>query len=263
LLQRGLKTLGVFIFLNAVRTFVMPDARGSNMQSTPWTIQNLTAIYVTGNVSLAGTGKAAAFYILVPISYLLLLSGGLAIFTRYWKYTFQTACSTFLLAVLSLSLNGVGSGNLELLAIGLLGVVAGYLSIETIKHVLAHKVALAICYLVYAAIITFWNITYPLQIMGVCLNVMIIYLAGSTNSAQGSIGKIVMLLGKYSLFGYIVQIAILQALYRGLRPLTVRSTELAISFLAAFALTIASVELLDHARRKSTIVDSLYKAVFA
>jgi hypothetical protein len=72
-----------------------------------------------------------------------------------------------------------------------------------------------------------------------------------------------MLLGSYSLFGYIVQIAILQLLYRSLRLVDLGVGRLALVFLAAFALTMGSVELLDRARRRVALVDRAYKFVFA
>ena len=91
----------------------------------------------------------------------------------------------------------------------------------------------------------------------------VIYLAGASGSESNSAGREVILLGKYSLFGYMSQIAILQIMAVGFRRLTLGIAGLAISFLVAFALTVASVEMIDRARARLANVDRVYKAVFA
>jgi hypothetical protein len=154
-------------------------------------------------------------------------------------------------------------GNLELLAIGLLGVTTGYLSLATIENLLTHRALLLLAYLSYVAIITVWNVMYPIQIVGVFLNLMLIYLLGLSAAGKGRLGGTVILLGKYSLFGYIAQIAILQMLYRGFRPMRLGVAVLPVSFCAAFALTVISVDLLNRARRKFVFLERLYRAVFA
>jgi len=263
LTQRGLKILGVFVALNLVRTFLIPDVRSGIMPSQAWSLRNLMAIYLTGNVSAIGTGKAAAFYILVPISYLLLVSAGLVLATKKYKNIFKIAGPLLLLAVFVLDFLGLQYGNLELLAIGLLGVTAGYLSLGTIESLLTHRVLILLGYLSYTVVITVWNVTYPVQIVGVCLNLMLIYVLGMSSAGEGRIGGIVILLGKYSLFGYIAQIAILQGLYRGLRSVKLGAAVLPVSFCAAFALTVITVELLNRARGKVVLLDRVYRAVFA
>ncbi|MFZ1975901.1 MAG: hypothetical protein WAU89_23870, partial [Candidatus Acidiferrales bacterium] len=82
-------------------------------------------------------------------------------------------------------------------------------------------------------------------------------------SDSGIIKSEVILLGKYSLFGYISQIAILQILAAGLRHVNFGFVVLSVSFVAAFALTIVSVEVVDRARARAASMDRLYKAVFA
>jgi hypothetical protein len=92
---------------------------------------------------------------------------------------------------------------------------------------------------------------------------MILYWLGQTSDPPGLAARITILLGKYSLFGYIAQIAVLQVLHFGLRYLDSRTVVLGISFLLAFALTILCVVIMDRARSKSVIANKLYGAVFA
>jgi hypothetical protein len=92
---------------------------------------------------------------------------------------------------------------------------------------------------------------------------MVIYLAGAAGNESGAIRSEIILLGKYTLFGYISQIAILQVLVAFFRRVNLGDATLVISFLVAFALTIVSVEATDRARARIAGVDNLYKLVFA
>ena len=263
LIQRGLKILGVFVFLNLTRSLLVSGTSHEQSSAAPWSTRSLIDVYLLGSGVGGGQAKAVAFFILVPIGYLLILSALLTVVSRFYRYTFYAACLFFFLGIVALNWQGVHSANLELLAIGLLGVITGYFPIEQVNAAVRHPYLLATAYLLYLGAITVWNVIYPLQIVGVCLSLMIIYLAGQQSDQPGRINETIVLLGKYSLFGYIAQIAILQVLRAGLRHISPESAALAISFVLAFVLTILSVELAHRARAQSTTVDVLYKSVFA
>jgi hypothetical protein len=253
----------VFIFLNVIISLFFRESYGG-IVFAKLSATNLIAIYVTGNIIVAENAKAAAFYILIPISYLLLISAGLIVAYRFYKRIFHVVCLLFLLGVTALHWNGLQSGNLELLTIGLLGVILGYVPLERINTLVGHQYAIVAAYVCYTIVITIWDVAYPLQVVGVCLTVLFIYLLGSKNDAEpGRTRRLIILLGQYSLFGYIAQIAVLQLLYRGLRYVDLGAGALGISFLGAFALTIVSVEVVHRVRARSTTVNGLYKAVFA
>ncbi len=259
LAQRGLKILAVFVLLNVIRNFLAP---GRSIGQA-WSIQNVLDVYITGTGVGGGQLKAVAFFILVPISYLLLLSALLLVVSRSYRYTFHLACLLFLLGAVVSDYEGNELPNLQLLAIGLLGVLAGYLPVEKVNAVVRHPYLLTAAYAAYLGAITIWNVIYPLQIIGVYLSLMILYLLGLQCRESSDVSGIVVLLGKYSLVGYISQIAILQALRRGLQYVDSEVVVLGLSFALAFALTIISVQVLDRARAHSTTIDKLYKFVFA
>jgi hypothetical protein len=262
LMQRGLKILGTFVCLNLARTLIFPETYRDQMLSEHSSIRSLIDIYVIGSNLGGGQGKAIAFFILVPIAYLLLLSALLLLGARVYKHIFHVVCGLFLLSIGILYLNGYQSANLELLTIGLLGVMLGYVPIERIDAYIHHPYLLGAAYVGYLAAISIWNVIYPLQIVGVCLSLMILYLLGNPGGEPGRVRGLFVLLGKYSLLGYIAQIAILQLLRRGLGHVT-QPIVLGMSFLLALALTVASVEVVDHIRSESITMDRLYKAVFA
>jgi hypothetical protein len=263
LLQRGAKVLGVFFFLNLLRLLLVQGSltRPSSSDSSP--VSNLIDVYLIGSGVGGGQGKAVAFFVLIPIGYVLILSAALAIASRYFRYAFHVACLISLLSIVVLAFYGLQSPNLELVTIGLLGVLAGYLPTEKVDALVRHPFLLGGAYILYLAAITFWNVIYPLQIVGVFLSLMIIYWLGQTSDQSGLATRIVILLGKYSLFGYIAQIAVLQVLHFGLRYLDSRTVVLVSSFLLAFALTILSVVIMDRARSISPMANKLYGAVFA
>jgi len=262
LFTRGIKLLAVFLFLNLARTFVVPLLGTGGLVRNPLTPGNIFAVFVSGNLPIAG-GKLAAFSILVPIGYLLMVSGALMRPYRAYKYTFHIVCGLFLMSILALALTGARSYNLEYITIGMLGVVVGFLPITTINNIVRHPYVLAFAYLCYTVVITIWNVPFPTLVVGVALSVGVIYLIGASGSESGTIRSEVILLGKYSLLGYISQIAILQILSAGFHRVNLGFAGLILSFLAAFVLTIVSVEVVDRARARTTSVDKLYKVVFA
>lgn len=263
LIQRGLKILGVFALLNLTRLLFVPGRFQEQASSPRSWMGSFADIYILGSGVGGGQAKAVAFFILVPISYLLILSALLLVVSRFYQYTFHVVCLLFLLCAVISNFEGFEIPNLELLAIGLLGVIAGYLPIEKLNAVVRHPYWLAAAYLVYLGAITLWNVIYPLQIVGVYLSLMILYLLGQKSGEPGKVRGGIVLLGKYSLLGYISQIAILQSLRLGFNHLGSETVVLGLSFVLAFALTIISVEVVDRARTESTTMDRLYKVVFA
>jgi hypothetical protein len=263
LIERGLKILGVFLVLNLMRSFVAPGHTNTNTLTTRAWVRSVIDIYVLGSGVGGGQAKAVAFFILVPISYLLLLSAALLVVSRYYRFTVHAVCFGFLLSIAAMNYRGFESPNLELLAIGLLGLIAGYLPTEKVNAVVRHPYLLAASYVAYLATITVWNVIYPLQIVGVYLSLMILYWMGLESGKPGGIRATVVLLGKYSLLGYIAQIAILQCLRLALHPFSWETGLFVLSFVLAFALTIASIKIVDLLRSRSITVDRLYRFVFA
>jgi len=263
LLQRGVKILGLFIVLNVVIAAISPATRtGAVGAGHWWSSDGLTALFVMG-VASAGAGKSVSFYILIPIAYLLLLSALLLAIGRTYKYTFHVVSLLFMLGIFILYLRGIESPNLELLTIGLLGAVCGYMPLVQINRYANKPVALALAYVCYLVAITIWNVRFPLQVIGVCLTLLLIYKAGSSEREPGRLRRHIILAGKYSLFAYIAQVAILQVLHRSLRLVDPGVGVLLLSFLAGLCLTSLAIEIVDRARSRAPVADRLYTAVFA
>lgn len=262
LFTRGLKLLAIFILLNLARNFVISFLGTGLPVRNEFDLENLFTVFISGNLP-AGGAKLVAFSILVPISYLLMSSGILMFPYRRYRYTFHFVCLVLLLSILTLALNGEHSYVLEFIAIGMLGVLTGFAPIEAVGGFIRHPYILSVLYVSYLVAITIWDIPFAILIVGVYLSLTAIYVVGTNSGESRIIGSEIILLGKYSLFGYISQVAILQILSVGFRHARIGFGMLGVTFVAAAVLTIVSVEIVDRARRKAASIDRLYKAVFA
>ena len=261
LFVRAFKLLSIFIALNATRIFILPGLGTGPLVQNPYDRNNLMSIFISGNLGESSV-KLASFSILVPISYVLLLSGALMIPYRFFRYSFHLAWLILVTSISVLVLRGAESQNLELVTIGMFGVLIGFMPMARINKYVRHPYFIGLIYALYLMAIARWNVPYPLEFLGTCFSVAIIYLVGTIESKTSRVRNEVLSLGKYSLFGYISQIAILQVLEISLRHFGFGVVTRVISFILAFTLTIGSVRLLDRARRSAGIVDGLYKFVF-
>ncbi len=262
LFTRGFKLFAIFVALNLARVLVLPFLGTNSMAQNLLDPRNLFTVFVSGNLPVSGS-KLVSFSILVPISYLLMLSGVLMIPYRLYRYTFHVMCAVFLLSILILGMTGARSYDLEFVTMGMLGVLAGFAPIESINSLVRHPYILALAYAGYVITITSWDVYFPLLVVGTALSLMVIYLMGTRGRESGKITSEFIVLGKYSLFGYISQIAILQILDAASHRLNLGIVGLGLSFLAAFALTIVSVEIVDIARNRIASADRMYRWVFA
>jgi peptidoglycan/LPS O-acetylase OafA/YrhL len=260
---RGLKLLAVFVSLNVLIGLALPSSLVRRSFVGDLLASSLVSVFASGNITNYGGEKTAAFMILVPIAYLLIVSAGLTLLYRRVKYVFHYAFSLLLLWIFLLSRHGMHSFNLELLMIGVLGVVFGYAKREQIAALVSRPFVICAVYCVYLGAITIWDVTLPVQTIGAVLTTTLIYIAGKSGGEPGMIRGRAILLGKYSLVGYISQIAILQVLRRFPWFSEQGVMVLLVSLLLGFVLTVVVVELLDWARGKSRMVNRSYQLVFA
>ncbi len=262
LFSRGFKLLMIFILLNVGRALIAPVLGTSAVSLKLFSIENISTIFVSGNLPVTGA-KIVSFSILVPISYLLMIAGLLMVPYRQNKYVFHVVCVALLLFITGLKFFGAESYNLEFITIGLIGLLSGFAPVSVLKQIVRHPVTLLIAYLFYVVAITIWNVPFVLLIAGVFLSLMVLYAIGFRMDKPGSIKDEVILLGKYSLLGYLSQVFILQVLSVGFARINLGAAARPFSFLVALVLTIVSIEATDRARKKSTTVNGLYRAVFS
>lgn len=262
LLVRGAKLLAVFLTLNVAVSFLEPSSFVRDMAAGRSVSGDLDAIFVTGNLADAA-GKIAAFGILVPIAYVLMLSALLSLVCPYLRSVFHAVSALGLVGMIILSMHHAESLNLELVTIGLIGVVLGYTSRQAIEKMVHRAWVILIGYSAYLVAITIWNVSLYVQMAGAIITTALLYVVGVRTGEYERVTSLVVLLGKYSLFGYIAQIAILQFLSLALRHAGHGPIILLGSLLAGIVFTIASVKAVDRGRALSKTVDRLYRVVFA
>jgi peptidoglycan/LPS O-acetylase OafA/YrhL len=251
---RGIKLLAIVLCLNLAISAA--GLKSLSTRATAGFSGDMAMAYLVGTAPIA-------FSVLVPIAYLLIFSAGLVSFSQGFRNIYHVACVVFIGWAFLFQLEGISCGYLQLFSIGLLGVSVGYVPIERINRLMGKPLAIFVAYLAYLLAITLYDDIYPLQIVGVCLSLAIIYWIGIRSAETTRIGNIIVQLGQYSLFGYIVQILILQILRRSLRPFGLGNAASAFAFVICLACTILSVEALDRARNKSAGLNKVYTAVFS
>ncbi|HYI93649.1 MAG TPA: hypothetical protein VEX68_08900 [Bryobacteraceae bacterium] len=248
LLIRGLKLFVIFLVLNLMMK-LLPST--SSPQLTDW------GVYIGQN---SDNGRAA-FAVFLPIAYLLVAAAGISLLMRLSSYMFDIAAIAVMGIAVLLENTGRPNAFMELIGTGLLGTVIGTVPISRIDSVLRHHTLVAIAYAAYLAAITLWNEIYVLQIVGVCLSLSIMYLIGTV--AKNRTADAVVLLGKYSLVGYIVQITIFQGLHRMAKHTGDGAATEILYLGVATGLTFVAIVMLDHIKARVPLIRKLYAAVFA
>jgi peptidoglycan/LPS O-acetylase OafA/YrhL len=257
LVVRGLKLLVLFTVLNVTANMFIEKSYNGTMPGINGLISNATTIYISGNAKVA-------FGVLVPIGYLLVLSAVVFLVIQMHKYSVHLLCAVLFLCVGFLDLYGIPNPNLTFIAVGILGMIFGFYPIEKINNWIGYPYVLVGLNVGYIGVISVYGVGYVIQVIGVCLSVALIYLAGVTSHACGELRNTIILLGKYSLFGYIAQIGLLQLLQRSLPLLNLNIWGLwIISFVGAFTLTIFIVRMAHYIRTRIHVANWLYRAVFS
>jgi len=257
LFARGAKLLVLFTLLNLSANAIFTTTYKGGMPGVDGFVRNAASVYVSGNAR-------SAFWVLLPISYLLLLSAGLFLAGQANRKAVSILCVIVVTGVLALNHCGYPSANLELVAIGLLGMVCGTIRIKQINACAEHPCSVVGAYGAYMLVISIWGVPYVLQIVGVCLSVLLIYLTGLRRTFNTSARNQIILLGQYSLFGYVAQIGILHFLHRWFSHLPLHAVPLwMISFTGAFVLTIVAVNVVHVIRGRSPAINTVYKLAFS
>lgn len=256
LLHRGFRLLLVFLVLNVA-------ALAAFNGLSPAFGSEVLAFFVehAARVFLLGGGKSVAFPILVPISYLLMYLG-LHVWLTGGRRAADVAVTVALFgASYVLRREGWASGYLELFTFGMMGLIFGRLSPETLQRLATVRWEIALIWVCYLIWLTEWNEILPMQVLGVLATLALLYSWIANSQGTDWWQRRVVTLGSYSLPAYIAQIGILILLAR-LLPREPFAVRLIVSFVAAFALTSLAVEVTAWLRQRAKWVDATYRFVF-
>lgn len=257
LVARGLKLAAIFIGLNVfAHAFVKANYNQASLGlEVFW--------YNLDSVLLSGNQRIAVFEVLLPISYLLLVGGALLRVEQSFSRAIPIAAAAGLLACVVAETQGQLPLNADLLSIGLAGMLAGLVPIARIDTVVRSLAVVALAYAAYVAVVAFRYPTYLMNLAGVPLTLVFLYALGKRTSTASFVGQWMALLGRYSLFSYIAQIAILQVIFRLLRNADLGAALLPVGFCITLAATSLIALLLERSRTRFRVISTAYDAAFA
>lgn len=216
----------------------------------------------SGGIFLSGKGRSAIFEVLLPIAYFLLLAP-LLLWLRFWKCGLVAVMAGALFFICTaLEWNGRSFQNLGLFSAGVIGAALGLVRMEGIDKVAAQWLPVLLPYVLYRLCSRCFGEIYPVQVFGATASVFVLYSCALHLDCGSWFGRQIVILGRYSLLGYLAQIAILQALVKlcGGRPDHWAGV---LGFGIATAALLFAIVRVVHAQRQSLpVVDLFYKTVF-
>ena len=204
---RGVRLVAIFTVLNLLAQLV-----GRNKPSGPagefgvHFFDYWFEIYVLG-------GAAAAFEVLLPIAYLLILAPVLLLLARVSRLIPPIVSLAVIAASIAVERWEEPCVNLTLLSAGFLGVMIGSFGGPILRLGRYWPIAAA-AYLGYTLILRSVGQTVVMQLIGASLAVVAIFSICAALGTNGFLRQRVVTLGRHSLLAYIFQIAFLQVLSR-------------------------------------------------
>lgn len=255
LLTRGAKLLVLFTVLNVAAQF----ARSQNYHGPSLGLRQFFAAWP--DMYLWGGGRLAAFEILLPIAYLLLLAPLLLWLARANRFALPALCVLVLTTSIMLERHYRGSLNLSLIGVGILGILIGQISPAAINHLSRFLPLSALAYATHITIGAYVGQPMLHQVLGAVIALAVIYGIANIIGSEGWINQRLIRLGQYSLVAYIGQIAFLQ-LYSHFAG---RPEPLSIGLLLMFGLTLAAttlmVEAIEWGKTQSRSFHLLYRTI--
>lgn len=258
LVTRGARLLVLFLVLNIAGTAVRCGGEVS-LWFQGWLdlAREWRGILVTGN------SRVVAFEILLPIAYLLMLAPLLLRIDRMAPLVMPVVAAVTVATLEILDQEGHSWANAQLVAAGLVGVLAGRLPPAFFDGLRRFWWAAALMYALVYGFAALCRRDFAVQSMEACTALMAIYGGASWFAGSGFGSERLRVLGQHSLVAYVVQIGVLQVIGRVVGRPDPDSMMFAALFLATLAATIATAEFLAWARPRSPAIDTMYRAVFA
>jgi len=257
LLAKGVKLILLFTIVNVLVSVTFGGRGSGGLSGLRDFLGNTSSIYLTGN------GTRAAFEVLLPIGYLMVVS---PIVLSGLKAGWWIPC--LLLAVLEAynvisSAWGVPNANADFLAVGLCGMISGALPSKWLdSSYLVWKIRAILALAGYVALASVYNSTILINLFGTLSVLAVLWMVGHLISHSDLIVVQVDKLGRYSLFAYMMQIALLQLIVHLGHYHVAGFWLFAVIFVQVLVLTTVSVLLLDRLMRSSKPVRVVYGWIF-
>ncbi|MCE2862509.1 MAG: hypothetical protein RIR76_85 [Verrucomicrobiota bacterium] len=253
---RGWRILALFLALNVLAHALLPASYNRRLDLEEFA-GRLGVILGPGEV------RAAVFGVLLPIAYVLAASGALLACGRGGRGGLLLLGSTVFGGTVVLSIFSAPPLNLELAALGLLGVVVGGARLGNLPPALCHPAGPLLLFVLLQVIISGGEPGFPLTSGLIMVTLATLYTAGRRLSPRFPGMSGLRLLGRNSLPAYLLQIAALQMLFRGLRAAGLGPPDTVLAMAFAGTLTIAGVVATTSLRARVPLADRTYRTLFA
>ena len=254
---RGFRLLLLFTLLNVLTQIAGRRKAVATPQGLSYLFDNWYEIYGIGG------GHYAAFSILLPIAYLLLLAPLLILLYRTHPLVVPLIAISVAIFCSTLPQGDDYSVNLALLSAGLIGVILGRVP-DRALFLLRRYWYLPV--IVYAGYVAFTHLVWQSpfdQLLNALLALAAIFSLCAAIGASGFAGRELLIVGRYSLLAYIVQIAVLQVLTRMIGRLEPFTVPFYLQMAGVGLLMILMAEGLQWARSRAVWVDASYGFIFA
>jgi hypothetical protein len=254
---RGFRLFLLFTLLNVMTQIAGRRKAVATPQGLSYLFDNWYEIYGIGG------GQHAAFSILLPIAYLLLLAPLLILLYRAHPLVVPLIAISLAIFCSTLSQGDDYSVNLALLSTGLIGVILGRVPDKAL-YLLRRYWYLPL--IVYAGYVAFTHLVWQShfdQLLNALLALGAIFSLCAAIGASAFAGRELLIVGRYSLLAYIVQIAVLQVLTRMIGRLDPFTAPFYLQMAGVGLLMILMAEGLQWARSRAVWVDAPYRFIFA
>jgi len=254
LLIRGTKLLLIFVALNFGYFVLLAHGLGAGASEF---VGQFRDIFLSGN------GRVAIFEVLLPIAYFLLLAPALLWFRSQASGAVALCAVSAFLVCFVMDLLNCSVSNLNLMSVGVVGMALGLIPMQAIDRWAVRWAPVLLLYLSYRILSYFFGEPYPLQTLAALVSVLLLYCCASQLDLDGWVAQRVVLLGKYSLLGYLIQIAVLQGIVRiyGHKPSD--AVWVFVLCVLTVVVTYSSIRVIDTLRRQTRAVDAFYRMTFA
>lgn len=256
LVSKGIKLVAIFTCLNIVINFAFNSNYGGRELGIRFFFQNALSIYYFG------IDKMAAFGILLPIGYLYIFASFVLWMTKRSRYFLFLLSIGLIIYVTIYSLYFKVSGHVWSITFGFFGMTLGLIPVQKINKLLVHKLYIVFLFTIYLVIISIFSQPFLLQVFGTVLTLSFFYAIGMSPGCKGIIAEGIYLLGRFSLVSYIIQIVILQVIYRFSILNSGEVKSILIAFSITLVLTFAFIEILNLSIQHSRVIKKLYRVIF-
>ena len=256
LVVRGIKLITLFTVLNLVARAALAN-RGDRTGAIRDFFANTPEVYVYGS------SRAAAFSVLLPIGYLLLLSPfGLSLLCRRRSLGVGLGLALVLI-VGTFDLGGVSIGHLNLVSVGVLGLVLGQIKRLSMTFFRQYWLGWLFAYLAFFPIGIRYGYIYFVQAGGAVVAVAMLFGISLRWARDDWLHCRIARLGQYSLIAYVLQIAVLQVGSRFISRPAPGSVNFWLMLVGTTLAMGIAIEATSWARSRSNWVDRGYRSIFS